>query len=174
MPTAKAPAEAEGGGVSLDKEEYSRRVFQIHGQLYKTALLYMGNESQAQDALSEAIYRGLISVRKLREVQYFDTWITRILINECKKIHRRTRREQLVDTLPETAKEAFDALPLKEAIYKLPPEFKEIIILRYFAGMTLAQSADSLGIPLGTAATRSRRALQLLKLELAEEEEVAL
>ena len=45
------------------------------------------------------------------------------------------------------------------------------MILRYFAGFTLAQTAEGLRIPPGTAATRQRRALQILRLELSEEEQ---
>ena len=48
-------------------------------------------------------------------------------------------------------------------------ELKEIIILRYFSGYTLTETADLLKIPQGTAATRQRKALKLLKLELGEE-----
>ena len=44
-----------------------------------------------------------------------------------------------------------------------------MIILRYFADYTQAETADTLGIPQGTVATRQRRALQLLRLELGEE-----
>ena len=45
-----------------------------------------------------------------------------------------------------------------------------MVVLRYFTGLTLAQTARALGIPQGTAASRQRRALALLKLELTEEE----
>ena len=41
-----------------------------------------------------------------------------------------------------------------------------MILLRYFTGLTQAETAQALGIPQGTAATRQRRALALLKLEL--------
>lgn len=44
-----------------------------------------------------------------------------------------------------------------------------MVILRYFAGYTQAETARALNIPQGTAATRQRRALQLLRLELGEE-----
>jgi len=115
----------------------------------------------------------LISVKKLREPAYFETWMTRILINECKKLWRRTKREQPPEMLPEPAEEekAFSYLPLKEAIYKLPSQLKEVVILRYYADLTLAETAESLGIPQGTVVTRQRRALKLLKLELLEEEQ---
>ena len=76
-----------------------------------------------------------------------------------------------METLPETAEEAFDALPLKEAVARLPEELKDVVILRYFAGYTLQETADLLALPRGTVATRQRRALQLLRLELEEEVE---
>ena len=65
--------------------------------------------------------------------------------------------------------EVFDTLPLKEAIRRLPRKLKEVVILRYFAGYTLIETAETLQIPQGTVATRQRKALKVLKLELSEE-----
>ena len=115
------------------------------------------------------MYKALCGYRKLRQPEYFDTWITRILINECYNEQRRQKRFGRFEELPETAVEEFDSLSLKEAIKKLPKELKEIIILRYFSGYTLIEAAELLMIPQGTAATRQRKALKLLKLELGEE-----
>lgn len=154
----------------MDKNEFVTRTEQIKTRLYRTAFLYLGSENMALDAVDESIYRGLLSVKKLRQPEYFETWITRILINECKKELRRRKREQPLDTIPETAEEMFDSLSLKEALSRLPQVLKEIIILRYFTGFTLAETARSLEIPQGTVVTRQRRALSLLKLELSEEE----
>jgi len=154
----------------MDKNEFVTRTEQIKTRLYRTAFLYLGSENMALDAVDESIYRGLLSVKKLRQPEYFETWITRILINECKKELRRRKREQPLDTIPETAEEMFDSLSLKEALSRLPQVLKEIIILRYFTGFTLAETAISLEIPQGTVVTRQRRALSLLKLELSEEE----
>jgi len=153
----------------MDENEFAARIEQLRKRLYRTAILYMGSEQIALDVIDEAVYKGLRALKKLRQPEYFDTWITRILINECKKELRRRKREMPLDTIPETASEAFDSLPLKEAIRRLPAELKEVIILRYFSDMTLAQTAESLSIPQGTVATRQRRALKLLKLELSEE-----
>ena len=151
--------------------EYAVRAHALRIKLYKTALLYLGNETAALDALDEAVYRGLRGHKKLRQPEYFDTWLTRILINECHNELRRRTRIQPMETLPETAEEAFDALPLKEAVARLPEELKDVVILRYFAGYTLQETADLLALPRGTVATRQRRALQLLRLELEEEVE---
>ncbi len=137
------------------------------------AWLYLGSQSLAVDAVDEAVYRGLRSCGKLREEQYFDTWLTRILINVCHAELRRHRREVAVAELPETAQEEFDALPLRDAVGRLPRDLREVIILRYFTGLTLAETARALDIPQGTAATRQRKALQLLRLELTDGEEAA-
>lgn len=153
----------------MNETEFEKRILQIRQKLYKTALLYLGSESLALDAVDEAVYKALKGYRKLRQPEYFDTWVTRILINECYNELRHQKRFRPLEELPETAEETFDFLPLKEAIRKLPKELKDVVILRYFAGYTLAETALTLEIPQGTAATRQRKALKLLKLELGEE-----
>ena len=154
----------------MDKNEFAERAEKIKARLYRTAYLYLHSESLALDAVGEAVYRGFASYKKLRQDEFFETWITRILINECKKELRRAKREQPIETISETASEDFDSLPLKEALNRLQRELKEVVILRYFSGYTLAETAQILDIPQGTAVTRQRRALSLLKLELSERE----
>lgn len=153
----------------MTNEEFAAKTQSIRGRLYKTAMLYMGNHSLALDVLDEAIYKALCNHKKLQNSEYFDTWITRILINECYNELRRQKRIYPVEELPETAVQEFDSLPLKEAIRRLPKDLKDIVILRYFSGFTLVETARMLNIPQGTAATRQRKALQLLRLELEEE-----
>lgn len=156
----------------VTNEEFAKRIEQIRTKLYKTAFLYLGNETQALEAVDETVYKALCGYRKLRQPEFFDTWITRILINECHNEQRRNKRLHLFDEIPETAEERFDSLPLKDAICRLPKELKEVVILRYFIGFTLVEAAEALKIPQGTAATRQRKALKLLKLELGEEASV--
>ena len=153
----------------MNNEEFGKRIENIRLRLYKTALLYLGSEACALDAVDEAVYKALCSYKKLRQPEYFDTWITRILINECYNELRRQKRFRPLEELPEGATEEFDTLPLKEAIRRLPRELKEVVILRYFAGYTLIETAETLQIPQGTVATRQRKALKVLKLELSEE-----
>lgn len=153
----------------MNKEEFAKRVEAVRTKLYKTALTYLGSEAMALDAVDEAVYKALCGYWKLRQPEFFETWITRILINECHNELRRQKRYYPLDTLPETAVEDFDALPLKEALGRLPKELKDVIILRFFGGYTVAETAQTLGIPAGTAASRQRKALQLLRLALDEE-----
>ena len=96
------------------------------------------------DAVDEAVYKALCGKWKLRHPEFFDTWITRILINECHNELRRQKRFHPLDELPETAAEEFDALPLKEALRRLPKDLKDVIILRFFGGYTVAEHPGGL------------------------------
>lgn len=153
----------------MTNDEFAMKIENARDKLYKTAMIYMGSHALAMDAIDEAVYKGLCNHKKLKSPEFFDTWIIRILINECYNELRRQKKVQATSQLPETAIEDFDSLPLKEAIRCLPKDLKDIIILRYFSGFTLVETANMLGIPQGTAATRQRKALQLLRLELDEE-----
>lgn len=154
----------------MNENEFAAGVQDLKTGLYRTAYLYLGSEAAAIDAVDEAVFKGLLSCKKLRQPEFFKTWMTRILINECKTELRRRARSQSYAELPETAAEDFDALPLKDAISRLPATLRAPLILRYFSGFTTAEAAAILGLPQGTAATRLRRALELLRLALSEEE----
>lgn len=158
----------------MDKEEFVERVEAIKPRLYRTAVLYLGSEADAMEAVDEAVYQALRSLKSLRQSAFFETWITRILLNECHRELRRRKRFHPggVEALPETAEaDAYDALPLKEAVCQLPEDLRTVVILRFFAGYTQAETAAAMDLPQGTVATRQRRALQLLRLELGEEVE---
>ena len=157
----------------LTEMEFIQRAEGVKKRLYRTALLYLGSESMALDAVDEAVYKGFCAYRRLRQEEFFETWMTRILINVCNTELRRRRREAAWEELPETAAEEFDALPLKEAVARLPRDLRSVVVLRYFTGLTLAETARALDIPPGTVSTRQRKALQLLKLELTDKEGLA-
>ena len=154
----------------MDKEEFAARTEAVRQRLYRTAYLYLGSEADALEAVDEAVYQALRALKKLREPEHFETWLTRILLNECHRELRRRKRVAGEDALPDTAgPDAYDALPLKEAVRRLPEELRAVVILRFFTGYTQAETAAALDIPQGTVATRQRRALALLRLELGEE-----
>ena len=153
----------------MNSAEFENRLTPLRPRLYKTALLYLGGEDAALEAVDEAVYKALRGLKKLREEAYFETWLTRILINECKNELRHRKRFVPLDDIPEESAEDYDRLPMRQAVEKLPVRLREIILLRFFMGLTLAETAKALEIPQGTAATRQRRALELLRLELSEE-----
>lgn len=153
----------------MTEQDYCRRVEELKPRLYRTALACLGSESAAIDAVDEAVYKGLLSYPRLRQEGAFQRWMGRILMNVCNDELRRRRREVPADPLPEVGTEDFDALPLMEALGKLPQGLRQVVTLRHLTGLTLAETARVLSIPQGTAASQERRALQLLRLELGEE-----
>ncbi len=153
----------------MGESEFVRQAEGLKARLYRTALLYLGSDSAAIDAVDEAVYKAYLARKKLRQPEFFATWLTRILINVCNTELRRRKRETTVETLPETAIEQFDALPLKEAVERLPQDIRAVIVLRYFTGLTLAETAAALDLPAGTVSTRQRKGLSLLRLELEED-----
>ena len=156
----------------MENNEYAKRIEPIKTKLYKIAYLYLANSASALDAVDEAVYKGLKNLPKLRQEEFFETWLVRILINECKKELKRLTRISPNEYIPEkkTSDYNYDTLPLKQAIANLPRLPKEVILLRYFSGYTLAKTAEVLNIPQGTVVTHQRKALSLLKLELKEDD----
>ncbi|MDD3347951.1 sigma factor, partial [Oscillibacter sp.] len=67
----------------MDKEEFARRTEAIRNRLYRAAYLMVGSEADALEAVDEAVYQALRSLRGLREDAFFETWLTRILLNEA-------------------------------------------------------------------------------------------
>ena len=154
----------------MDRDEFARRTEAIRARLYRTAYLYLGSEADALEAVDEGVYQALRALRQLREPDFFETWLTRIVLNECHRELRRRRRIAGEESLPDTAgPDDYDALSLKEAVRRLPEELRAVVVLRYFQGLTLAETAQALDIPPGTVSTRQRKALSLLKLHLTEE-----
>jgi RNA polymerase sigma-70 factor (ECF subfamily) len=155
--------------MKLPEEKFMAEFDTIKKQLYRFACLYLRNEAAALEAVDETVFLAYKNIGKLREPRYFKTWITRILINVCKKELRRNKKEAPLEDLSEQIHIDYDSLPLKDAIAKLPEELRLIINLRYFNEYTLAETADILKLPQGTVATRQRKALSLLRLELEAE-----
>ena len=67
--------------MCIRDREYAVRADAMKGKLYGMALLYLGSASLAVDAVDEAVYKGLRACEKLREEQFFGTWLTRIPVS---------------------------------------------------------------------------------------------
>ena len=104
----------------MDQQEFADRTEAIKTRLYRTAYLYLGSEADALEAVDETVYRALRRLKQLQTPAFFETWLTRIVLNECHRELRRRRRLAGEETLPDTAgPDAYDALPLKEAVRRL-------------------------------------------------------
>jgi RNA polymerase sigma factor (sigma-70 family) len=152
--------------MRLPEDKFITEFDTLKNSLYRFAYLYLHSEASALEAVDETVFLAYKNIKKLKHPEYFKTWITRILINVCKKELRRMKREAPAWEFPEKSQEDYDSLPLKDAVAKLPKELQIIINLRYFNNYTLVETAEILKLPQGTVATRQRKALSLLRLEL--------
>lgn len=152
----------------IDEEAYISFITENKEMLYKVAFGYLHDETKSLDAVDEAVYQGYTHRNDLREPKYLKTWVTRILINECLKIIRNCKRELTMDVLPEGTQTEEDSIHLKIAISNLPEGLRKVIVLRYFGGFTISETAEILEIPDGTVSTRSRKALEILKVEVSD------
>lgn len=141
--------------------------------LYKIAYSYVKDEDKALEILQEATYKGLLGIGKLKNPEFFKTWITRIVINTAINITRKDSKiTYLSDDSPLIYKEV--ALPIDEkidlynAIDKLRDKYKTVIILKYFDGMSIEEIAYVMDIPENTVKSHLRRAKEALSKSLRE------
>ena len=97
------------------------------------------------------------------------TWLMRIAINTCRDM-RRSRWTRHVDrrVTPEMLPEA--SAPFEErdeeltlALMRLPPKQREAVLLRYYQRMSLAQTAQAMGVTVSTVSKQLGRALRSLR-----------
>lgn len=150
--------------------EYFDRVEKLRNRLYRIAYPYFNSESMAVDVVDEAIYKGYLKKKQIREEQFFETWMTRIVLNICNSKYQKYKKQVGIEEIKETASpEELDSYSLKEALQKLPEKYRQILILKFFSGYGVKEIAQLLKLPQGTVATRLKKALQLLKMELEED-----
>jgi len=157
-----------------DDNAFYELISQRKNQLYKTAFAYVKNKEEAMDIVSDTVYKAYISIKRLKEPSFFDTWLTRILINtslDCINKNSRviTLNENISSAVGVISKDDEQIIDLKVAVDKLNGEYKTIVILKYFQDMTLVEIAKILQCPLGTVKTRLHKALGELRLDLKEE-----
>ena len=153
----------------MDRQEYARRADALKQRLWRTALCYLNDEQAALEAVDSAVYKGLLAVHNLRQPEYFDTWLTRILINECRTILRRQQRlapydEAAAEAIPASA--ADDHSDLYAAIAALDEKLRLPVVLYYLEGFKIREIAAMLGVPDGTVKTRLRNAREQLRKDL--------
>ncbi|WP_027626333.1 sigma-70 family RNA polymerase sigma factor [Clostridium lundense] len=141
--------------------------------LYKTAYVYTKNKHDSLEILDQTVYKAYISIKNIKEDKYFNTWLMRILINNCINYLNHKKRLSFfginLDTLGKKDKDTTDLedkLDLYKAIDKLEEKLKIVIILRYFNDLTVLQIANILECPIGTVKTHIHKAVKKLKIEM--------
>ena len=143
-----------------------------YAYFYRIAYSYVRNETDAQDIVQESAYKAIYHAKKLKQPEYAQTWITRIVINEALSFLRKHKREvlPLAEELETAATEEGlskeENVDLKEAINRLGQEEKLLITLRFFEDKKLEEIAEVCGEALSTIKSRLYRTLKKLRLDL--------
>lgn len=166
-----------------NKDTFIELIEERKKDIYRLAYIYVGNEDDSLDLVQDIVYKAYISINKLKNPEYFNTWITRITINSCinfLKKKRRILKNELQGLEPEqiykynenaeNIKDTFGIIEsnidLKKAIGKLDLNLKTIIILKYYQDLTITQISELISAPSGTVKTHLNKALGILRLEL--------
>jgi RNA polymerase sigma-70 factor, ECF subfamily len=134
---------------------------------YRLAGFLLGDAHEAEDATQEALIRAWQSIGALRDPDTFRPWFDRILVNLCRDRLRRRRRINFVplDATAEfvRARDPFGAILDRDEVLVLmnglDADERIVIVLHYWADLTLAAVAQRLGWPIGTVKSRLHRAL---------------
>lgn len=146
-------------------ESFEEFVHSTGDRMTRTAVLLCGDRERAQDlvqsAYATAYARWRLVARADHPLAYVRTILTRIYLAE-------QRRSRVTEVALETdaaapTRDADLRLSLLAALATLPPMDRAVVVLRYWEDLTVAQTADQLGITESACRTRSSRALARLR-----------
>jgi len=160
---------------------YERRV-------YAAALAILRNEADAEDAAQEAMLKAFANIRQFRAEARFSTWLIQITVNEALMRRRRERtvvmegiddrRDDEADYAPrdfadwrEIPSEALERKEIRQrlaaALGTLDRKYREVFVLRDMEHLNIQETAEALGISVGSVKTRLLRARLMLRDLLA-------
>ena len=127
------------GAAVMDKFRFAQELQSRKEKYYRMAYSYVKNEQDALDIVGEAVYKGLRTLGTLRQPDYFDTWMTRIVINAAIDFTRRRSRVTLCEdgaleilAVPEEELTPEDSMDLYRALDILGERERVCVTLRYF------------------------------------------
>jgi RNA polymerase sigma-70 factor (ECF subfamily) len=144
---------------------------------YRIARLIVGDPIEAEDATHDAALTAWRHFADLREPARFEAWFGRILVNACRDRIRARRRlpisveanwvGPLRDARSADPADAFVRQELlRNAIRSLSPDHREVVVLRYYADLTVEQIAERIGTRAGTVKSRLHYALRRLRADV--------
>jgi len=139
--------------------------------LLRTAYLLTGNHHDAEDLVQSALIK---VVPKWARIQARpEPYVRRVLVRESVDRWRARRwRELTTDVVPEAIHhDSTDRIALLEDLRRLSPRQRAVLVLRYFDDLTEAETAEALGISVGTVKSHVRDALTRLRMQQSGEEQ---
>lgn len=157
-----------------NKEAFKRLIEENKKYLFNVAISILSNEEDAGDAIGETIIKAYENIKELREPKFFKTWITRILINQSKKILLSRGKVISIEDYKEEQENSYsdkENIDLKNALIKLSKEHYDVIMLFYYNDLKINEIAEILNVPEGTVKSRLSNAKNKLYQELTVGEE---
>lgn len=166
-----------------DREAFGALIHGVIARMYAVARLILRDGELAQDAVQDALVEAWRDIRGLRDPDRLDAWLHRLLVRSCHRAARKARRRTIAEIplvidfdLP--VQEEFDGVGNREQIERglarLGVDHRTILVLVYYADLSLADAAVALGVPVGTIKSRLSRALDALRAAIEADERVEL
>ena len=134
---------------------------QVVDRLFRIARLTLRDTERAEDAAQETLVRCWRDLPSLRELDRFDAWLNRLLMRAITDEFRSRRRAEAAVTmlrLEPATHDSTEAVALREQLdrgfRRLTLEHRAVLVLRLHLGLSLEETAATLGIPAGTAKSR--------------------
>jgi len=158
-----------------DEVAFSELVDLDGDRCYAIAYRILRDVERAQDAVQQAFLLAWRELPKLRDVERFEVWLHRLVVNACYEEFRRYRRWSTnVRAIPadgpggpDMTVSVDDRDSLERAFRRLSPEHRAVVVLHHHAGYPLASIAEVAGVPLGTVKSRLHYATRILRDALA-------
>ena len=160
-----------------DHDAFARLATEAFEGLHTIARLMLRDADLADDAVQETLVRAWQELPRLRDSDRFEPWLRRILINSCNDERRRYRRVLVHQVVLTGQAEGGDGWTIVEdrerlgrAFKRLPIEQRTVVVLDKYLGLSDAEIAATVGIPLGTVKSRLRYAMQALRAAIEADE----
>lgn len=138
-------------------------------RMYRIAISMLENEEDAADAIQETVLKCWQKVGQLKNEEYFQTWLTRILINQCKDILKARKKYVLVEEMPEIEyEEQYETGDWKAILNNLEEKYRVVMELYYVEGFSTKEIAKLLHIKEVNVRSRMSRGRKQLEQYLRE------
>ena len=180
LPRAVDACRAGRAGKRGDRDAFASIAAASVDRCYALAYRILRDPHRAQDAAQQALLGAWRDLPTLRDVERFDAWLHRLVVNACyveaRSERRWTARVRVLRSEPETADIARSVAARDEldaAFRQLSPEHRAVVVLHHHMGYQLTEIAETLGIPAGTARSRLHHAVKQLREALDASEPAA-
>jgi RNA polymerase sigma-70 factor, ECF subfamily len=151
-----------------EPDAFRMLVERYQGRALGHAIAIIGNRADAQDAVQDAFLNAHRSLRTFDRERVFYSWFYAILRNCCYKLIARRRVDAVdhavrLDLLESPTLPVDERLAIERALAALSPTDREVVMLRHFDGLSYAELAASLEIPVGTVMSRLFNARKRLR-----------